>query len=294
MRPDPLLTYFENTAIPPDLYSPLLRENSRMLYKYVPPSRIHACLPIVGDGTLRATQPTALNDPFECALSESFTRSDDLRHSAEFAQILTRINPTTPIDTDTVTEAKRKYGSLYFRQLLSLQLSKRLGIISFVLDPYHPLMWAHYADDSSGFAIGYDIADLIDINTRSNSLQPVRYNQDLIVLPGYLRFDDSDINALLALKSFHWKYEKEWRLIVELHNTIGTGGSDRFEQPINLLRIPNEAVRRVYYTERTPRRLVTSVRRRLQDPNNRYGTQELNMLTMSDTEYGYHDSGQKS
>jgi hypothetical protein len=36
-----------------------------LLYKYVSAERALTCLPEIGDGTLRATQPSALNDPFE-------------------------------------------------------------------------------------------------------------------------------------------------------------------------------------------------------------------------------------
>ena len=40
----------------------------KTLYKYMTAERVLTCLPEVGDGTLRATQPAALNDPFECAV----------------------------------------------------------------------------------------------------------------------------------------------------------------------------------------------------------------------------------
>ena len=42
-----------------------------VLYKYMTSERALTCLPEVGDGTLRATQPAALNDPFECAVNPS-------------------------------------------------------------------------------------------------------------------------------------------------------------------------------------------------------------------------------
>ena len=37
----------------------------KTLYKYMIAERVLTCLPEVGDGTLRATQPATLNDPFE-------------------------------------------------------------------------------------------------------------------------------------------------------------------------------------------------------------------------------------
>ena len=43
-----------------------------VLYKYVTHTRALTCIPEVGDGTLRATQPAALNDPFECAVTTHY------------------------------------------------------------------------------------------------------------------------------------------------------------------------------------------------------------------------------
>ena len=99
------------------------------------------------------------------------------------------------------------------------------------------------------------------------------------------------------MKSEHWKYEKEWRVIVELKHTIGTGLKDDKGQPINLVRIPNEAVKEVYYTERTPSSRVEEIKKRLGNPNNRFGVTNLTKLVLSETDYGYkeaeesHDKG---
>ena len=56
---------------------------------------------------------------------------------------------------------------------------------------------------------------------------------------------------MLSVKSDHWSYENEWRLIVPINDTIGTAETDRHDQPINLVSVPNEAVVSIYYTERT-------------------------------------------
>lgn len=74
-----------------------------------------------------------------------------------------------------------------------------------------------------------------------------------------------------------------------MKDTIGTGKKDRHQQPINLVRIPNEAVVRVYYTERTPPGSVQAIRERLADPNNRYQAKSLRKLTMSSISYGYEE-----
>ena len=95
---------------------------------------------------------------------------------------------------------------------------------------------------------------------------------------------------MLSFKSDHWSYESEWRLIVEFSETIGTGLLDALELPVNLVRVPNEAVVSVYHTERTPVDVVERFRSRLENPNNRYGTRRLPKLVASAEQYGYEDA----
>ena len=101
---------------------------------------------------------------------------------------------------------------------------------------------------------------------------------------------EENVSILLSFKSNHWSYESEWRLIVELSDTMGTGSRDSRGLPINLVRVPNEAVVSVYHTERTPITDVEKVCERLQNPNNRYGVQRLTKLVASPDRYGYVDS----
>ena len=99
--------------------------------------------------------------------------------------------------------------------------------------------------------------------------------------------DAGNILIFLAHKSDHWAYEEEWRLIVELNATIGTGHRDAHDQPTNLICIPNRAVSNVFFTERTPEEAVDEVRRRLEDGNNRYRAKHLTKLVLSETQYAY-------
>ena len=121
-------------------------------------------------------------------------------------------------------------------------------------------------------------------------MQEVRYEVKPIWIPGYPVLNEENMDALLTFKGEHWRYESEWRLIVELNKTIGTGLKDQHDQPINLLRVPNEAVMSVYYTERTPAEAVEEVCKRLKDLNNRYTAENPTKLVMSEDRYGYEDA----
>ena len=260
----------------------------KVLYKYVSSERVLTCLPEVGDGTLRATQPSALNDPFECATTKRFIEKDSDKGNRQLSVVLTNIHDNTPVSEADVVEARERYGSLYMRELMSQQLSRRFGVVSFASDPYDPLMWSHYTVDGSGFVIAYDITELKSLCSAEDWLRPIHYSKKPPFIIDYPVLSDAgNILIFLAHKSDQWTHEQEWRLIVKLNATIGTGHRDAHDQSINLLRIPNRAVSEVFYTERTPKEVVEEVRKRLEDGNNRYGARHLTKLVLSETEYAY-------
>ena len=110
-------------------------------------------------------------------------------------------------------------------------------------------------------------------------------------MTGYkvLSTPESNVIHLMRCKSDLWEYESEWRLIVELDLTIGTGERDRYGQPVNLFRVPNAAVGKVYYTERTPKRVVSEIDARLQVPDNRYGVPKATKLVLAEDAYRYEE-----
>ena len=265
-----------------------------VLYKYMTSERVLTCLPEVGNGTLRATQPAALNDPFECAVVTDFIDIgwDQIRRDLEFAKALNSIPDTTEVSPNEVAWAKEQYGSLYLRDLFTRQLSQRFGIVSLSEEPRHLLMWSHYTSDGSGFVVGYSVERLLNLANLEAVLRPVQYREEVALIENYdaLDFYEGHLHDLMSQKSHHWSYEKEWRLIVELDQAIGTGLRDSRGLPVNLVRIPNAAVVSVYHTERTPADVVEEVRSRLENPNNRYGVQRLTKLVASAERYGYQDA----
>ena len=259
----------------------------KILYKYVAAERALTCLPEVGDGTLRATQPSALNDPFECSVGKGF-RIDRSDHDKEIVDLLNDINPDTPIDQCKINGARKRWGSLFWQELLREQVSYRLGIVSFADDHRNLLLWAHYTVDGSGFVIGYDRVDLSKLICGKELLKAVTYVNDRPSIERYRELlYQNYIHKLLLMKSDVWQYEGEWRIVVELNHTIGTGKTDAREQPICLFRIPNKAVKEVYYTERTPSDKVDAIKSRISNPNNRYGVCEPVKLVLSGATYDY-------
>lgn len=256
------------------------------LYKYVNHERALVCLPEVGDGTLRATQPAALNDPFECTVAVSSRRAE---YDREFAVALTAINDKKPVTEQDVREARRQRSSAYLRDMLTCQVSTKYGVVSFSIDPLNLLMWSYYADGGAGFVIGYDKSKLDELADTENTLRPVEYVESpaLLLAPADLASPINNLYSFLSTKSNKWSHEKEWRLIVQLSRTVGTGQKDPLGQHIALLRIPNEAVMSVYYAERTPPESVSLIESRLLDTNNRYGSGAPQKVILSSTAYKY-------
>ena len=151
-----------------------------ILYKYVTADGAETCLPEVGDGALRATQPSALNDPFECAISffvmEGYGIDEEAKIDRVYAHGLTGINEDNPVTPCMVSKARERYGSLYARELLATQLSTKFGIVSFSEGHLNPLMWSHYTIDGSGFTIGYDARELRKLGHTSDRLTRVEYD----------------------------------------------------------------------------------------------------------------------
>ena len=264
---------------------------AEVLFKYMSAERVLTCLPVIGDGALRATQPAALNDPFECGVTQGMGRSDQRAENDEIAGVLSSLNGATPVSPEDVANARCRYGSLFLRELLVGQLSQRFGVVSFSTDPRSLLMWSHYTGDGSGFVIGYRPDALRSLGRSGDSLRKVRYESRVLPIVEYpVLSRDENVNILLSFKSEHWCYEEEWRLIVELSETIGTGQLDARGLPINLVRVPNEAVVSVNHTERTPPDAVDRIRSRLENPNNRYGTFHLTKLIASSERYEYEDA----
>ena len=87
-----------------------------ILYKYVTPRRPLTRIPEVGDGTLRATQPVSLNDPFECAVMPIYHIPEEEEENRQLAEVLTEINESKPVTEEDVHRARQEYGSLFTRR----------------------------------------------------------------------------------------------------------------------------------------------------------------------------------
>ena len=262
-------------------------DEPKVLYKYMSAERALLVLPQSGNGTLRVTQPATLNDPFECAsrlLPDSPKGVVDIK---EIAEKFKNFSPKSKGISGNIRSSTTVTGTHDWSKCLRELLSLKFGIVSFSANPLEPLLWAHYGDSGKGVAIGYDTSGLKEIPTANEIFGPVQYHdklptvtESLVVQPG------SELKNLMLMKSNHWGYEKESRLVLELSNTIGTGENDENGFPICLCSIPNEAVVEVIVTQRCPEGISSTLHERLIGRHG-YRGWPLEELILAPDKYGY-------
>jgi len=96
------------------------------------------------------------------------------------------------------------------------EISKEFGILCFSKNWHNPLLWSHYAEKHTGFALGFEIQeDKATKITYSKSRPLFKWDgmpRDPIPRQNFL-------DKLIKTKFVSWKYEEEYRLVYKL-NTL--------------------------------------------------------------------------
>ena len=188
-----------------------------VLYKYrANVSRDVKCLLV--DRCLYLASPLELNDPFDCFPSVIAPALDN--HEQFIADEVAKAPPG--VEQDEVrrrckllltSEAHRqRFGREFYREDIG-----RLGVLSLSASRDEPLLWAHYAMNAAGFAVGYRARDERELDALG--AVPLRYTTRRPLLNP---FDGENWLEILFTKSVHWAYEREWRY-VRMAEDGGTG-----------------------------------------------------------------------
>lgn len=115
-------------------------------------------------------------------------------------------------------------------------LSNTKGLISFSSTKNEPLLWGHYADSHRGMALGFDIDDSI---LSKVTYHPTRPAIEVDKNTGHPIDGNKVLDLMIANKSVKWRYEKEWRVFVELDEISREGGMHfcNFDEKIKLKEI---------------------------------------------------------
>lgn len=203
-----------------------------ILYKYLKPVR----LDVLKNKSIRFTQPSDLNDPFEFR--------PRIREVASDAEVQAHVEEHFE---QLIDEELSKYGALTkllpqagFRELLLKQkamvpelfrvlqpaavqrlstmiegfFNLNIGILCLSEVRDSVLMWGHYTDNHQGFVIGFDSDHSFFCKRTNNNdefgfLRRVQYQAQR---PQVTLADTSSLEWFQT-KSEDWSYEKEWRIV---------------------------------------------------------------------------------
>jgi len=211
------------------------------LYKYVGIDGLRRIL----DGSIRFTQPSAFNDPFEL-LPEIIVPNDapERQISVSF-DILAARRAAPDSELEAIPEGCRSNDATS-RDIVQ-QLNQLVGVLSLSRVRDSLLMWSHYADQYAGAVVEFDgshefFTGQIDIDYR-----PTRSRRHINT---YLTGAPIPVAELCA-KSDQWAYEQEVRIVRAIADCQPTGHVLR-SFPIVVQPIPAGAIKSVILGERTP------------------------------------------
>ncbi len=99
------------------------------------------------------------------------------------------------------------------------EMAQRFGVLCFSEDKTDLLQWAHYAERHKGICLGFDVSG------SEEKFGRVMYVAERFPFPEQL--DEPFMRNLLSTKSEAWKYEKEWRVFLQLEEAISNQGASR-------------------------------------------------------------------
>lgn len=213
----------------------------RSLYKYVSIETLKRIL----KGSIRFTQPSAFNDPFEL-LPEIVT--PDGEPERRFPLRLNILAPRRSPPAGDVDEVPTGHqASDATARTLVEELNAVIGILCLSKNENSLLMWSHYAEQYAGAVIEFDAShDFFSgqIYVEYRTLRPRKHVNVLTEAVKPLPL------AELCAKSHEWEYEKEVRIarpLVECERV----GTDERGFGIFIQNIPQDAIKSVIVGERT-------------------------------------------
>lgn len=218
---------------------------------------------------VRFTPPKDLNDPRELA-PRIHIRNPDQYAGAIISRNFEEGYIRFLLENPTMTEAEalsrcigasaqlfQKYrsdddaiGKMMFDTVMRTT-NKNIGVFSLTETNNNELMWAHYADNHTGFAVGFN-TETDFFFRRSNDpklcgeLTNVIYSDTSPTVyfdPGIMEIP----KELFFTKTTKWSYEREWRMIRML-----SAADDVVEDKIHLFKVDPESVVSVTFGQKFP------------------------------------------
>lgn len=211
----------------------------KTLIKFYPayylPDGSNYSLDTVINKKLWVSSPKLFNDPFDSAINIDY--SMELSNMAAevmrdvFGEQKTDELMNTPVFKIAVQQASKKVHKELSQRNLEIEQGVFVSCFSEKTNINSVCMWAHYANNHSGFCAEYDFKDIK--NTGDYGCFPIKYT-DRYVLDDNPATIQESIGFLLNLvftKAKSWKNEKEWRIVKFPEETNKEGYTIDFALP---------------------------------------------------------------
>lgn len=173
--------------------------------------------------------PREFNDPFDCNPPFSINKycKNDLREHFEKKSTCPKVSCSErEALIENNVQAILKDNSLFQSEIITPLISilseenSTLGVLCLSEKPDDILMWSHYTNGHKGIVLQFDRSVLARKNSNFGYCKKVDYDNNTITLRDINRnLNQSNSGKLarqiLLKKAKKWKYEKEWRIIVD-------------------------------------------------------------------------------
>jgi len=178
-----------------------------------------------------------LNDELKLAYAGV---SDDVRRLVPVEFLSVFASAIAPLAVEAMPDLLNAFTA-GLRKPLTEGFNEHIGVLSLTEKADNLLMWAHYAQQHTGFVIEFDADDLFFHQRRSDSdefgyLRKVNYSENR---PNVVLTKVSSADIFLT-KSKDWEYEQEWRILRPLKDASETKIIDG--ESIHLFQVPSTCV----------------------------------------------------
>jgi hypothetical protein len=228
------------------------------IYKYVSFEGLTRIL----EGSIRLTQPSAFNDPFELLPEVVMPTGEPERQISISFDVRAKRRHPAEGEIEHVPDGWRSSDPTS-RQIVQ-QLNSLIGMFCMSRRNDSLLMWAHYANDYTGAVVEFDsthelFSDQIEVEYR-----PLRPRWHIST---YTAATAPIPVAELCTKSTQWGYEHEVRIIRCLADCQAAGKDDPRGFPIYTQKLPDGCIKSVILEERMPEIALREIYTRLKETN---------------------------
>jgi hypothetical protein len=174
------------------------------------------------------TSASRFNDPFDCSLNVQY---ENITDKELIERIEDYLKAEYPDRDDSVIQAQSlellnskahlAYEVMaYTRKRQTDMMYENFGIFALTEFRDNILMWSHYADSHKGLCIGFDTNKLRKYFLKYSessicSISPfkINYEENYPIIKFAPPYEDY-FTKLLTTKSMAWRYEQEWRFVL--------------------------------------------------------------------------------